>query len=418
MSALAQLLLRLGHSVTASDRFWDQGMLLPTMESLQSQGVQFFPQDGSAIHKKLDAYVLSTAVEEDNVEYQKALALNVPVLHRAALLAEQVVEKKLIAIAGTSGKTTTTGMLAWVLEALGWDINVVNGGALLNWQAREGLASVRVGDSPYWVLEADESDRSFLRFSPDFAIISNITPDHFDEAETIALFKQFASQVKEVLLVGAGVKEVLLAGEHEITAEVIEVDAISFPKLPMPGAHNQFNAASVFTLCKVLGFDAEKIKEALNLFKGIERRFEYVGSFQGAEVYDDYAHNPDKIEAAWRTARSRSERVVVVWRPHGFKPLRMMFGRFKEIFGSLLSESSDELILLPVYYAGGTVEKGLDSEDLLEVLKSEGATRVRLCTDYESLRKYLEATVAAGEVLLFTGARDPELPAFARALNE
>ena len=210
MSALAQALINAGHVVTGSDRFLDQGREnLGVLETLRRAGAKLFPQDGSGVTAQTSAVVVSTAIEADNPDLAAAKKFGVPVRHRSELLAELVAGKKLLAIAGTAGKTTTTALVGHLLVELGADPSVVNGGVVLGWQQPDALGSARKGRDDLWVLETDESDRSLLRFAPDWAIITNISKDHFELDEVVALFRKFSAQVKTGIICGPGVAELI-----------------------------------------------------------------------------------------------------------------------------------------------------------------------------------------------------------------
>ncbi|MDO9540967.1 MAG: Mur ligase domain-containing protein, partial [Kiritimatiellia bacterium] len=200
MSSLAQLLLALGHSVSGSDRYYDQGKALNILTKLQLLGVKLFAQNGSAVGDDLSAVVVSSAIEKDNPDLGAARKKGIQVLHRAELLAVLARDKKCIAVTGTAGKTTVTGMIGWTLAELGLDPTVVNGGAVLNWVSGENIGNFRFGHSDIWVLELDESDRSLLNFSPDWAVITNISKDHFEVAEVRELFALFSRQVRKQII--------------------------------------------------------------------------------------------------------------------------------------------------------------------------------------------------------------------------
>ena len=228
MSALAQALLNAGHAVSGSDRFLDQGRdNLGVLETLRRAGARLLPQDGSGVTARTTAVVVSSAIEADNPDLAAAHRLGVPVRHRAELLAELVAGHRLLAIAGTAGKTTTTALVGHLLAELGADPSVVNGGVVLGWQRPDALGSARRGRTDLWVLETDESDRSLLRFAPDWAIITNISKDHFELPEVVALFRLFAAQVKTGIVCGPGVADLLTrtAAETALKQEEMGVPA-------------------------------------------------------------------------------------------------------------------------------------------------------------------------------------------------
>ena len=276
MSPLARLTLGCGGQVSGSDRAFDQGHLLPVVQKLKGLGVELVAQDGSGVTAQTKAMVVSTAIEDDNPEVLKANELKVPLIHRARLLADLSEGHRIIAVAGTAGKTTVTGMLGWVLDALGADPCVVNGGAILNWVTESEPGSVHLPDSHDgpWVLEVDESDKSFLNFFPDSAIITNVSEDHFSLAEVEAMFDTFRGQVKGVVIEGDQEWEsVGILAEASRTGSVFTYKDVVY-ELTIPGLHNARNAFAVVRLCEELGYNLLDIQEPLASFKGIERRLD------------------------------------------------------------------------------------------------------------------------------------------------
>ena len=420
MSALAELLIGLGCDVSGSDRSFDQGHRLDVLEKLQRMGLKLLPQDGSAISPTTAALLVSTAIEDTNPEVAAAKKLGVEIIHRAEMLARLARGSKLVTITGTAGKTTVTALTGWLLEQCGCDPMVVNGGVVLNWASENRVGNVRIGKSNLWVLEADESDRSLLRFDPQFAAITNVSKDHFELGEVVALFREFAAKVKNPVLCGAGVSGQLgIAGADaefrpvkKETAWSFEYAGISFD-VPLVGRHNAENAFMAVRICEVLGCDLEKIRKVLPDFRGVGRRLELVGEVRGVRVIDDYAHNPAKIAASWRAVAETSRRIFGFWRPHGFGPLALMKD---ELAGALKSamQPGDKFFVLPVFYAGGTAKKTITSEDWAVQLQQFGIA-AKFVSDCDALEKEL-ATARRGDAILGMGARDPELPKFARRL--
>ncbi len=401
MNAVAQLCLAAGWRVSGSDRFYDQGRMLPVLKQLQDKGLELKPQDGSALEADSKALIISTAVEADNPERLRAAELGVEEWHRSKALAHFAVSDQLLGIAGTSGKTTCCGMLGWVLAEGGLNPWVVNGGGVLGWKNKQEPGNVRLGgEGAPWVLELDESDKSLLRFHPARAMISSITEDHFPMEETLQLFRDFAASVRHSIICGPGVKE-QLAGDARITAQLIAVE--EGLDSPLPGEHNRMNAATVAALARDCGMQEEAILRALARFPGIERRLEY----HGGKVWDDYAHNPEKIAAVLKAMKTAEDPLIALWRPHGFAALQQNFAAFVDCFCEGLAEG-DEAWILPVFYAGGTAPReGLGSAELVHALQQRGC-RARLIEDYPQ-----ELSLPAETRLLVMGARDPELPRFA-----
>ncbi len=407
MNAIAQLLARDGCRVTGSDRFLDQGVELPVFGMLRGLGVKMVPQDGSALTRETGALVISTAVEADNPERLRAKEWGVVEKHRAEVLAEFTRRGPLAAIAGTSGKTSCTGWLGWTLAACGMKPNVVNGGGILGWKGPEAPGNV-LWNHPEnrWVAEVDESDRSLLRFDPEVALINTLTADHHSLDDTIDLFREFAGRVKRTIVCGPGVKKYVSGVE----AELIEINQPLAVNLP--GAHNEWNAAAVLAMAEACGCTREAALKGIHSFRGVERRLELCSrEGEGPKVYDDYAHNPEKIEAAIRAVQPEKGQLTVLWRPHGFAPLKQNFEAFADAFAGTL-RPQDHALILPVFYAGGTAPTGIHSGDLVEALQGRGC-QATLLADYPEGWKGGEE-----DVLLVMGARDPQLPVFAQKAGQ
>lgn len=389
MNGVAQLAARpaeglgahAGYNVTGSDRSEDPELF----QKLKNLGIEIFSQDGSGITEATDSVVYSTAIEDDNPDIQKAKRLGIPLLHRSEMLAKLCEGKQLIAVAGTAGKSTVTGLLGHIFQCLEKDPTVYCGAGINNFGS-----SVRFGTGP-WIIEADESDKSFLNFHPDHAIITNIAEDHFSLSELRKLFAQFESQVSGIVV------------KKPESFQGLE------KKVPMLGKHNLENAANALTLCKALGLNMEKCVAAISTFKGIERRLERVGD----KVIDDFAHSPIKIAAALEAVSGEFETFNAVWRPHGFTPLFQGLEGLSEAFLEFSrAHPTCKLFILPVYYAGGTVDKKITSEQFVEKLQAAGVP-AEFMADYNTLEKQL---LGEGLPVLIMGARDPELPKFARRL--
>ena len=220
MSALAQALVDAGYRVTGSDRYVDQGQAMPVLEQLRLAGVRLLPQDGSAITASTACIAVSTAIEEDNPDLRRAQALGVEVVHRAAMIARIVAGRRLLAVTGTAGKTTVTGMIGHICAEAGMDPVVINGGVVTNWQSERRVGSVRKGAGDIAVIEADESDRSLLSFQPHYSVITNITKDHFELDEVVRLFRAFRERTASWSVLGpqaAGVLDGATPAELEVS---------------------------------------------------------------------------------------------------------------------------------------------------------------------------------------------------------
>lgn len=415
MNALAQALKNEEWTVSGSDRYEDQGQELDVIRKLKAGGVRFCAQDGSGVTPETGAVVVSSAIEDDNPDLAAAARLGIPVRHRAEMLAELVQDMQTVAIAGTSGKTTVTGMVGWLLEQMGADPTVVNGGILVNWADTQHIGNVRHGRSGLCVVEVDESDRSLLRFAPDWALITNMSADHFTMAETEALFLKFRGQVRRDCLAGwdPGMPWQGLCPMLSREGARFKYEGAEF-EIPLLGAHNAENALQAVVLCRRLGFDLFRIRDALRHFKGIQRRLERVGETGRVSVIDEYAHNPAKIAAAWRAVAPYFSRVTAVWRPHGFRPLALMCHDLIDTF-TAVCRPNDRLYIMPVYYAGGSVVRNMNSDFLVDALRERGV-QATWTTDYEALMELMVTDARQGDVALCMGARDPGISRFARDL--
>ncbi|HEY5654109.1 MAG TPA: Mur ligase domain-containing protein [Pontiella sp.] len=394
MNGLAQLAVQSKYLVSGSDRAYT-----PEAEpfcNLEKLGIKIYPQDGSGITDKISVVVFSTAIETDNPDLVKAREFNIPLLHRSEFLKDLVGDDELIAVAGTAGKTTTTGILGWVFECLGKDPSVYNGAAVLNWKTSSALGNIRRGSSNLWIIEVDESDRSLLNFKPTHSIITNISKDHYELDELYTMFNQFEQQTSGITIRGSSLENPQI-------------------KIPMPGTHNKKNAQCVLELCQELGLDCDRVLDAILKFKGIERRLEIVGEANGITVIDDYAHNPAKISAALSAIAGIYETVHAFWRPHGYAPLFNGLEEFTEVFTQHWKKHGGSIFILPVYYVGGTVNRTVSAEDLIKRLNSAGVP-AEAVQDYGVLQNKLKARASAGDAILGMGARDPELPLFAKRL--
>ncbi len=396
MNGLAQLAAQSGYAVTGSDRADNPDSEL--FQCLEKLGIQLFAQDGSGIDEKTTDVVYSTAIESDNPDIQRTNSLKIPLLHRAKFLKELIKEDELIAVAGTAGKTTTTGLLSWIFQCLGKDPSVYNGAAVLNWKKYPVLGNIRKGSSNLWIIEADESDKSFLNFHPTHSIITNISKDHYELDELHSMFSQFENQTSGITVRG-----------HDDATQALELS------IPMLGKHNLENAQCAAQLCIKLGMDLEQVKKAILTFKGIERRLEVAGEVDGITVIDDYAHNPSKIAAALSAVSEKYGTVHAYWRPHGFAPLFHGMDDLVNIFTAHWKKNAGSIFILPVYYAGGTVERKASSAELVDRLKSNGVPAL-LVPDYNTLQNELNRRSEQGNAILGMGARDPELPLFSKQL--
>ena len=401
MSALATALVRLGDEVTGADRT----LGTPNIRFLESLGVRVFPDDGSGVDESTGEVIVSTAIEDTNAGLRRAKELGIPVTHRAAALSRALSGHRLVAVAGTCGKSTVTAMLGHVLAECGLDPLCVNGANVPGWEG-----AVRFGRGEYAVAEVDESDKSLVAFHPYAAIVTNASADHYSKEEMDEVFDAFVKNCSGPVIDGR-----LHGGADEIE----EADT------SLPGQHNRQNAAIALRMALALGCDEEHARAALLSFRGVERRLQRIFQEGGrrdgaAAVFDDYAHNPEKLHAMWTTLAERYPRgVCAVWRPHGYAPLRKMMGALADMFAETV-RPQDRLLLLPVYDAGGTTDRSVNTDALVYEIASRtgGIAPVELVADLDAAYAWCATHKENFDCFVTCGARDPGVPALARRLAE
>lgn len=447
MLPLALIVKSRGAPVSGSDRALDQGRLAAKFDYLRQAGVTLFPQDGSGITSKDAILVTSAAVEDTIPDVQAARRAGAKHQLRAELLAELFNESpNAIGVAGTSGKSTTTGMIGWVLHALGADPTVMNGAVMKNFATSDApFASALVGKGDLFVSEVDESDGSIARFHPRVAVLNNIALDHKSMDELRDLFRAFVHKAelaiinldnKETAALAAelpvsrkltysvdGAKADLQARDIEplsngIAFTVSERNAAAPIRvhLKVPGRHNVSNALASIGAARAAGFSLQEAADALATFEGIARRLDVVGTAGGITVIDDFAHNPDKITATLATLHDFPGRLLVMFQPHGFGPLRLMKDQFIETFARDLRPEDVLLMPEPVYF-GGTVDRSVSSMDIVRGVEAAGGN-AHVFSDRAACGDWLVAAARPGDRIIVMGARDDTLSQFAREILE
>jgi UDP-N-acetylmuramate--alanine ligase len=346
MSGLALVCARLGAAVTGSDRA-DSSY----MERLRAAGLEPIVGHDAAILPEDAEVVVSTAIAADNPELELARERGVEPIHRGALLAELCAEKRLIAIAGTHGKTTTTAMTAWALRAIGADPAFFVGGEVPGLGPGGEAANAGWGEGEWVVAEADESDASFLRLRPEVAVITNVEMDHHSRwgslAELHEAFKAFAGPARGLVLPADDAMGWLDGAGGEIARFDGTEPGPSELSLVVPGEHNRRNARTALAALQLAGFDLGEAAEALASFRGVNRRLERKGSRGPVSIYDDYAHHPTEVRAALSALRERDpRRLVAVFQPHLYSRTKALTAEF----GAALT-LADEVVVLDVYPA-------------------------------------------------------------------
>ena len=442
MLPLASILRASGAKVAGSDRSLDAGRTTPKFDYLRSLGIQLFPQDGSGLQPGM-TLVTSAAVEDTVPDVIRARELDSPHLRRPELLAKLLNRAHhSVAVGGTSGKSTVTGMIGWILHAAHRQPTVMNGAVMKNFVTPSApFASALVGDPELFVSEVDESDGSITLYKPEVAVLTNISLDHKELVELRGLFAGFLAASRKAILnlddpetralaealpgdklVGYGFDSPAadFAGRNlELLAGGVRFDVDHGGKrhevrLNIPGRHNASNALAAIAAARQLGVAVADSASALERFEGLRRRLETVGEAGGVIVIDDFAHNPDKIDASLATLRAHPGRLLILFQPHGYGPIAKMGDQLAESFADGM-ESGDRLFLPDPVYQGGTVERTRGSEWLAEQINARGATAEHVA-DRASIGEKLLAEAKPGDRILIMGARDDTLAEFAREL--
>jgi UDP-N-acetylmuramate--alanine ligase len=431
MSGIAEIMLRIGYQVQGSD-----AKASANTERLQKLGAKVFIGHGAAHVDGAYAVVYSTAVKPDNPEMTAARDRRLPLVRRAEMLAELMRLQFSVAVGGTHGKTTTTSMIACLLDAGGLDPTVVNGGIINAYGT-----NAKVGSGDWIVVEADESDGTFLKLRSTVAVVTNIDPEHLDHygdfdavkrafrdfVENIPFYgfaavctdhpevQAMAARVENRRLVTYGVNP-----QAEVRAEKIEMgpdgarfDVVVDPlsgesvrleglRLPMPGLHNVLNSLAAIAVARELGVSPEAIRQGLAGFGGVRRRFTTTGVAKGVRVVDDYGHHPVEIASVLKAARAVTEgRVIAVVQPHRYSRLRDLFDEFCHCFND-----ADTVIVADVYPAGEAPVAGVDKAALVEGLRRYGHRRVLPLEGPHELARLVSQEAHAGDVVVLLGAGD------------
>lgn len=422
MSGVAHLFLHAGIAVSGSD-LHDSA----AVAALRAKGVPVTIGHERSAVDGADTLVVTGAIDERNPEYVAARERAVPIVHRAVALAWLARNRRLVAVAGAHGKTTSTAMIVTALHSLGVDPGFVNGGVL-----RSLGVSARAGEDDLFVVEADESDGSFLLYRTAFTLITNVDPDHLDHFGTEQAFKDafvaFARGAREGVVISAddagaaaiaprlSDRHVTTFGEHPTAAvRVHSVElgpTVAFQiaweghdyalSLRVPGLHNALNCAGAFGVLVGLGFDPQRSADALSDFEGTQRRFELAGDVGGVRVYDDFAHHPTEVRAALTGARAAvaGGRLIPIFQPHLFSRTRLMADEFADTFESL----ADHTIVVPIYPAREPCEPGVSGALITQ--RFADATRAEYVEDWSQAAARAAELASPGDIVMPMGGGD------------
>lgn len=430
MSGIAEVLHNLGYKVQGSDQSDSANV-----QRLRDKGIEVFIGHSAANLGAAEVLVVSTAIKQGNPELVAAREKLLPVVRRAEMLAELMRFRNSIAIGGTHGKTTTTSMVATLLDAGGLDPTVINGGIINAYGT-----NARMGEGKWMVVEADESDGTFLKLPAEIAVVTNIDPEHLDHyGDFDAVRAAFAQFVENVPFYGFGVMCLDHPEVQALTSRISDRRVVTYGenpqadvrfinlhqkgsmsvfdleirdrkssnvvleknlKLPMPGKYNVSNATAAITIALELGLSIAQIKDGLAKFGGVKRRFTHMGTWNGMDIFDDYGHHPVEISAVLGAARDACEgRVIAVVQPHRYSRLESLFDEFSSCFND-----ADTVILAPVFAAGEDHIEGADSAALVSRLKTGGHRDVRLIDGPSDLAPLIKTIGKEGDFLLCLGA--------------
>jgi UDP-N-acetylmuramate--alanine ligase len=446
MLPLAQIVRGRGAEVAGSDRSRDQGRTPDKFAALEKGGFTLFPQDGSGIVSRDQVLVASAAVEDTVPEIVRGKELGCLRLTRAELNSILFNTSGAgIAIAGTSGKSTVTGMLGWIMHVAGREPTIMNGAVMKNFVTPEApFASAVVGSRTIYVSEVDESDGSIALYRPAVGVLLNVSLDHKSMEELRELFGDFLSRSRiaainaddpEALALLPHAKEVITFAIDKPRAQIgvvpgsvaegptrqaaLIVDRHDGSKHPlilaMPGRHNLANALAAIAGAAAAGIPVAASVAALASFAGLARRFDVIGTSPGGvTVIDDFGHNPEKCAATLRTLKAHPGRVIAFFQPHGYGPLRQMGAELAETFARELGPDDLTLLCDPVYF-GGTVDRSEGSERIVRLIEADGGQAEYLPTRDEVADR-IAALARPGDRVVVMGARDDTLTTFARDL--
>lgn len=430
MSGIAEVLANLGYKVQGSDAADNANV-----KRLREKGVTCFVGHGPQNVAGAGVVVVSTAIKRDNPELVAAREARIPVVRRAEMLAELMRLKTCVAIAGTHGKTTTTSLVATLLDKGGLDPTVINGGIINAYGT-----NARLGGGDWMVVEADESDGTFLKLPADVAIVTNIDPEHLDHFGTFdAIKKAFRTLVENLPFYGFSVMCIDHPTVQELVGQIEDRRVITYGEnvqadvrlmnvnleggecrfsvlirdrksgtvtelpdmvLPMPGHHNALNATAAIAVAFELGVPVDVIREGLAGFGGVKRRFTKTGTWNGVTIFDDYGHHPVEISAVLRAARASTKgNVIAVVQPHRYSRLQSLFAEFSTCFND-----ADTVIVAETYAAGEAPIPGADKDGLVAAIKAHGHRHVIALESPDTLAKHVAATAKPGDYVVLLGA--------------
>lgn len=468
MSAIAQYLKAAGHHVAGSDRQFVAGVHNESRVALEAEGIICFEQGAGGVTADTDRVVVSTAIEDSVPEVQQAKALAKPIIKRSALLAEIVTTKKTIAVAGTSGKSTTTAMLYEILYTAGLQPSVIGGAGLTRLINQGKIGNAYYGTGEWLIIEADESDGSIVQYHPEIGLLLNVDKDHQEMDELMNLFSTFKEHSKTFITnlthplsaslsagssfdfrcsdgltvdgyqlsvsglpavddcpltvnsqpATAGKQSTVIVSSNfnQLGAKIsFQINGQSF-EINTPGRHSMENAMAAIAVASSIGIDLATCSRALSNYEGIYRRHQVYGEKNSVILVDDFAHNPVKCARSMEACQPFSDKLIAWFQPHGYGPTRFLRNDFVEELSKVV-RPQDEIWMSEIYYAGGTAVKDISAEDLINDLKARGVNAY-FVADRNQLLDAMRPHFTSSSTLLLMGARDPSLGDFAKQVWE
>ena len=430
MSALAQYLYNTGKEVSGSDRYFNNNDAEEIRLKLEAENIKCFKQNEVSLNEKVQLVVASAAIEDTVPEMQQARSLQIPVMKRSELLSLIADSKRTVAVAGTSGKSTTSAMLFHILEIANYNPGIISGAGLVSLIKQHKIGNAKAGTGEWLIIEADESDGSIVQYRPEIGLLLNIDKDHQEITELLDLFSTFKKNTKDIFIVNqsnALAKSLsknidndfaedgdagFVATEFKQNGLTIQfkINEIDF-NLQQLGRHNMQNALAATAAAAQIGISLETCAKALETYEGIYRRHQILSKENNVWLIDDYAHNPAKCAASIAACQQIAPKVIAWFQPHGYTPTRFLRTDFvNEISGVLRPE--DEIWMSEIFYAGGTAVKNISANDLIMDIKAKNKNAF-FEEDRNDFFNAIQSKLTEPVVILLMGARDPSLEIFA-----
>jgi UDP-N-acetylmuramate--alanine ligase len=438
MSALAKFLKLKGADVSGSDRSYNNFQETGLSNELTQLGCPIYKQNGFHINENIDFVIVSSAIERDNLDVQKAVEYKIPVIHRTDMLSVLVNKNKSVCVAGTSGKSTTTGIIAYVLKKNQIDINMINGAGVKNILDINKHSSCVAGNSDWYIIETDESDGTIVKFYPEIGVLNNISKDHKTIDELKILFYEYLNNIRKTIVYNIDdnvinslklpEKKLVSFGQNKNADYVISDIILNLTnskfkinnklfEINLPGIYNVYNTAAAISVLFLFGLEYEAIYNKLKEFNGVDDRFDILKQNNPLIVFD-YAHNPAKIGSLLEHITRFYKKNLFIYQPHGFQPTYFTKTEFYDLLKKYFGKNSgfkNKCILKPIYYAGGKVEKKITSNEIVNELKNDNVNII-YGENENFIFEYVKQNKKLYDTIIIAGARDKKLKLFSEKL--